>query len=71
MTGEEAKSWLDKLYLRADITDEYGDMEDMQPYEEAITMAISAINTIELIKSSSSFTNLQKAVIEEMMRGNT
>lgn len=43
MTREEAKSWLRKLYARADITDEYGDMEDMQPYEEAINMAISAL----------------------------
>ena len=44
MTREEAKNWLHKLYARADITDEYGDMEDMQPYEEAIHMAISALS---------------------------
>lgn len=44
MTREEAKNWLHKLYARADITDEYGDMEDMQPYEEAINMAISALS---------------------------
>lgn len=44
MTREEAKSWLRKLYARADITDEYGDMEDMQPYEEAINMAITALS---------------------------
>lgn len=43
MTREEAKTWLNKLYARADITDEYGDMEDMQPYEEAVNMAIKAL----------------------------
>ena len=43
MTREEAKKWLNKLYARADITDEYGDMEDTQPYEEAVDMAIEAL----------------------------
>ena len=43
MTREEAKKWLNKLYARADITDEYGDMEDTQPYEEAVDMAIQAL----------------------------
>lgn len=43
MTREEAKNWLNKLYARSDITDEYGDMEDMQPYEEAVNMAIKAL----------------------------
>ena len=32
-----------KLYTRTDITNEYGDMEDMQPYEEALDMAIKAL----------------------------
>ena len=50
MTREEAQNWLHKLYTRADITDEYGDMEDMQPYEEAINMAISALKDIEKIQ---------------------
>lgn len=44
MTSEEAKNWLNKLYTRADITDEYGDMEDMKPYEEAIDRAIQALS---------------------------
>lgn len=39
MTVAETKTWLNKLYARADITDEYGDMVDMQPYEEAVDMA--------------------------------
>ena len=43
MTREDAKNWLNKLYTRTDITDEYGDMEDMQPYEEAVNMAIKAL----------------------------
>lgn len=43
MTREEAKIWLNKLYTRTDITNEYGDMEDMQPYEEALDMAIKAL----------------------------
>ena len=45
MTRKEAIKWLNKLYARADITDEYGDMEDMQPYDEAIN---SAINSLEI-----------------------
>ena len=43
MTREEAIEWLNKLYIGADITDEYGDMEDMQPYGEAVNMAIEAL----------------------------
>lgn len=43
MTRKEAKNWLNNLYVRADITDEYGDMEDMHPYEEAVNMAIKAL----------------------------
>ena len=43
MTNEEAKIWLNKLYTRTDIIDEYGDMEDMQPYKEAVGMAIKAL----------------------------
>ena len=43
MTREEAKNWLNKLYVEADITDEYGDMVDMQPYSEAVDMAIEAL----------------------------
>jgi hypothetical protein len=43
MSKEEAIKLLNMLYVRADITDEYGDMEDMTPYEEAINMAIKAL----------------------------
>ena len=44
MTNKEAIKWLKKLYIRTDITDEYGDMEDMQPYEEAVNIAIKALD---------------------------
>lgn len=43
MTRREAIKLLNELYIRADITDEYGDMEDMQPYEDAVDMAIQAL----------------------------
>lgn len=43
MTRKEAIKLLNKLYARADITDEYGDIEDMQPYEEAIKIAINSL----------------------------
>ena len=42
MTNEQAKTLLNNL-ARADITDEYGEMVDMQPYEEAVDMAIKAL----------------------------
>lgn len=43
MTREEAIEYLEKLYMMADITDEYGDMDDTEPYETAIDMAIEAL----------------------------
>lgn len=43
MTNEEAKTWLNELYIRTDITDDYGGMEDMQPYEDALNIAIKAL----------------------------
>ena len=49
MTNEEAKKWLKKLYMRTDITDEYGDMEDMQPYEEAVNTAIKALEQATIL----------------------
>ena len=36
MTNEEAISLINKLFLKADFTDAYGDMEDTESYEEAI-----------------------------------
>lgn len=43
MTHEEAIANLNSLLMRADLTDEYGEMEDMTPYEEAVEMAIEAL----------------------------
>lgn len=43
MTREEAIEYLQKLYMKAEITDEYGDMDDTEPYEMAVDMAIEAL----------------------------
>lgn len=55
MTNEEAKNWLNKLYIGADITDEYGDMVDMQPYSEAVDMAIEALEKTRWIPVSDKY----------------
>ena len=44
MTQEEAIQLLNRLYMMADIIDEYGDMEDTQSYEEAVNMAVNALH---------------------------
>lgn len=43
MTNEEAIRLLNELYIRADLTDEYGDCIDTSPYDEAIELAIKAL----------------------------
>ena len=43
MLREEAVQYLHKLYMMSDITDEYGDMDDTEPYETAIDMAVEAL----------------------------
>ena len=43
MTREEAIKNLKTLLLRADMTDEYGDMIDISPYDDAVDMAIKAL----------------------------
>ena len=43
MTNTEAMKVLDNMLVRTDITNEYGDMEDMKPYEEAVDMAKHAL----------------------------
>lgn len=47
MTREEAIEYLEKLFMIADITDEYGDMADTEPYETAINMAVEALSSAE------------------------
>lgn len=43
MTREEAIEYVHILYMKAEITDEHGDMDDTEPYEEAIDMAVEAL----------------------------
>ena len=63
MTREVAKNWLNKLYARADITDEYGDKEDMQPYEEAVNMAIEALEQTRWIPVSEKLPEVNQRVL--------
>lgn len=49
MTREEAIEYLHKLFMQADITDAYGDMDDTEPYETAIDMAVKALS-IDIIR---------------------
>ena len=66
MTREEAKIWLNKLYARADITDEYGDMEDMQPYEEAVNMTIKALEQEPILEVDEAMKLGRKRALEEV-----
>ncbi len=43
MTREEAKELLIHVLMTYEPRDQYGDLNDSQPYEEAITMAIEAL----------------------------
>lgn len=43
MLREEAIEYIHKLFMQAEITDEYGDMDDTEPYETAIDMAVEAL----------------------------
>lgn len=60
MTSDEAIFYLKKL------KEEYGCSYE----EDAIDEAISAIKVIEAIMTSSTFTNLQKKAISEMLKEN-
>lgn len=46
MTPTEATKLLEKFLLMADFTDEYGDMCDSEPYEEAVDIAIKGLDFI-------------------------
>ena len=52
MTPIDAIELLHKLLLMADFTDEYGDMCDSEPYEEAVAMASNALTELRLIDKS-------------------
>lgn len=43
MDNREAIQLLDELLLRGNFTDQYGDMDDSSPYEEAVEIAREAI----------------------------
>ena len=43
MGNKKAIQLLDELLLRSDFSDQYGDMEDSSPYEEAVKIAKQAI----------------------------
>ena len=47
MTNKEAIEYLEKLYMQAEITDVYGDMDDTEPYDTAVDMAIKALEQPE------------------------
>ena len=47
MDKREAIEILNKIILTADFTDEYGDMINTEPYEEAINLAIKAIEVLK------------------------
>lgn len=52
MTKEEAIKYLHKLYMKAEITDEYGDMDDTETYEIAVNMAVEALERTRWIPVS-------------------
>lgn len=62
MTREKAIEYLEKLYMKADITDEYGDMDDTEPYETALNMAIEALDErkVELFDDGTLVVNVKE-----------
>ena len=46
MTNKEAIELISNLLLIADFTDIYGDMSDSSPYEEAVNLAIKALDLL-------------------------
>ena len=55
--------YLEKLFMIADITDEYGDMADTEPYETAIDMAFEALKAQRWILCSECKPRQQQPVI--------
>ena len=46
MTREEAIELINQLYMRADFTDEYGDFDDTEPYQEAIDFITDLLKNV-------------------------
>ena len=47
MTREEAIQYLQDIGMRFVPTDQYGDYDDPQPYDEALDMAIEALTNVQ------------------------
>jgi len=47
MTREEAIRWLKLLCMKSDLVNEYGELEDTEPYEIAVDLAIEALSEPE------------------------
>lgn len=65
MTPIEAIELINKLLLMADFTDEYGDMCDSEPYEEAVAMASSALTELRLNNSRATSKNTKEEADNE------
>lgn len=55
MDNQEVINLLNELLLKADFTDQYGDMCDSSPYEEAVDIAIKAIKQRVIYENHNSF----------------
>ena len=53
MTREEAKELLIHVLMTYEPRDQYGDLDDSEPYEEAMTMAIEALRNCSEIPNGS------------------
>ena len=49
MTREEAKELLIHILMTYEPKDQYGDYDDPEPYEQAITMAIEALSAEDVV----------------------
>lgn len=49
MTREEAKELLLHILMTYEPKDQYGDYDDPEPYEQALTMAIEALQTADKV----------------------
>lgn len=47
MTREEAKELLIHILMTYEPKDQYGDYDDPEPYEQALTMAIEALTNVQ------------------------
>ena len=62
MTREEAKELLIHVLMTYEPRDQYGDLDDSEPYEEAMTMAIEALRNCSEIPNGSDIISRQAAL---------